>query len=150
MRVLVAGTETAAAHIRATGLVASQEEARLGFKTGGVITAMLVDAGDRVQRGQTLARLDATELEGAVRQAAAHQERAARDVSRAEKLYEQGVIAEQQVQDASTQLAVLNATLAWVIIGGLLSSTFLARLVTPVMYLVMAPPLRPPVDDETA
>lgn len=112
VRVLVAGTETAAAHIRATGLVASQEEARLGFKTGGVITAMLVDAGDRVQRGQTLARLDATELEGAVRQAAAHQERAARDVSRAEKLYEQGVIAEQQVQDARTQLAVLNATLA--------------------------------------
>lgn len=100
MRVLVAGTETAAAHIPATGLVASQEEARLGFKTGGVITAMLVDAGDRVQRGQTLAQL--------------------------------------------------NATLAWVIIGGLLSSTFLARLVTPVMYLVMAPPLRPPVDDETA
>lgn len=44
----------------------------------------------------------------------------------------------------------LYAPLAWVIIGGLLSSTFLARLVTPVMYLVMAPPLRPPVDDETA
>lgn len=107
MRVLVAGTETAAAHIPATGLVASQEEARLGFKTGGVITAMLVDAGDRVQRGQTLAQLDTTELEAAVRQAAAHQERAARDVSRAEKLYDQGVIAEQQVQDASTQLAAL-------------------------------------------
>lgn len=44
----------------------------------------------------------------------------------------------------------LYAPLAWVIIGGLLSSTFLARLETPVMYLVMAPPLRPPVDDETA
>jgi len=31
--------------------------------------------------------------------------------------------------------------LAWVIIGGLISSTFLARLVTPVMYLLMAPPV---------
>lgn len=35
----------------------------------------------------------------------------------------------------------LYSPLAWVIIGGLVSSTFLARLVTPVMYLLMAPPL---------
>ncbi|MEL0027840.1 MAG: efflux RND transporter permease subunit, partial [Perlucidibaca sp.] len=35
----------------------------------------------------------------------------------------------------------LYAPLAWVIIGGLVSSTFLARLVTPVMYLLMAPPV---------
>lgn len=33
----------------------------------------------------------------------------------------------------------LYAPLAWVIIGGLISSTFLARLVTPVMYFLMAP-----------
>lgn len=35
----------------------------------------------------------------------------------------------------------LYAPLAWVIIGGLISSTLLARLVTPVMYLLMAPPV---------
>lgn len=35
----------------------------------------------------------------------------------------------------------LYAPLAWVIIGGMISSTFLARLVTPVMYLLMAPPV---------
>jgi len=35
----------------------------------------------------------------------------------------------------------LYAPLAWVIIGGLVSSTLLARLVTPVMYLLMAPPV---------
>lgn len=112
VRVLTAGTETAIPEIRATGLVASQEEARLGFKSGGVIAAVLVDAGDRVQRGQVLARLDATELEAAARQAGAQQAKAARDVARAEKLYSQGVIAEQQVQDARTQLAVLDAALA--------------------------------------
>ncbi len=33
----------------------------------------------------------------------------------------------------------LYSPLAWVIIGGLISSTFLARLVTPVMYFLMAP-----------
>jgi multidrug efflux pump subunit AcrB len=31
----------------------------------------------------------------------------------------------------------LYAPLAWVIIGGLISSTFLSRVVTPVMYLLI-------------
>ena len=33
----------------------------------------------------------------------------------------------------------LYSPLAWVIIGGLISSTILARLVTPVMYKLLAP-----------
>ena len=36
----------------------------------------------------------------------------------------------------------LYSGLAWVIIGGLLSSTFLARLVTPAMYLLLAPKMQ--------
>ncbi|MDP2226009.1 MAG: efflux RND transporter permease subunit [Moraxellaceae bacterium] len=39
------------------------------------------------------------------------------------------------------QGSALYSPLAWVIIGGLVSSTFLARLVTPVMYLLLAPPM---------
>lgn len=41
----------------------------------------------------------------------------------------------------AVQGSPLYSPLAWVIIGGLISSTFLARLVTPVMYLLMAPPV---------
>jgi len=33
----------------------------------------------------------------------------------------------------------LYSPLAWVIIGGLVSSTLLARIVTPVMYKLIAP-----------
>jgi multidrug efflux pump subunit AcrB len=33
----------------------------------------------------------------------------------------------------------LYSPLAWVIIGGLITSTLLSRLVTPVMYLLLAP-----------
>src|SRR5512134_4044261 len=36
----------------------------------------------------------------------------------------------------------LYSPMAWVIIGGLLSSTFLARLVTPVMYKLLPPEVR--------
>ena len=37
------------------------------------------------------------------------------------------------------QGSALYSPLAWVIIGGLVSSTVLARLVTPVMYTLLAP-----------
>ncbi len=39
--------------------------------------------------------------------------------------------------------SALYAPLAWVIIGGLLSSTLLARLVTPVVYKLLAPAVDP-------
>jgi multidrug efflux pump subunit AcrB len=38
----------------------------------------------------------------------------------------------------------LHAPLAWVIIGGLVSSTLLARIVTPVMYKLIAPAVPTP------
>ncbi len=41
----------------------------------------------------------------------------------------------------AVQGSALYSPLAWVIIGGLVSSTFIARLVTPVMYKLLAPPL---------
>jgi multidrug efflux pump subunit AcrB len=41
----------------------------------------------------------------------------------------------------------LYSPLAWVIIGGLISSTLLARLVTPVMYKLLAPTIVPAHDD---
>ncbi|MEP7346069.1 MAG: efflux RND transporter permease subunit, partial [Gemmatimonadaceae bacterium] len=41
----------------------------------------------------------------------------------------------------ATQGSSLYSPLAWVIIGGLVSSTLIARLVTPVMYRLLAPNL---------
>jgi multidrug efflux pump subunit AcrB len=36
----------------------------------------------------------------------------------------------------------LYSPLAWVIVGGLITSTLMARLVTPVMYKLLAPQVR--------
>lgn len=44
----------------------------------------------------------------------------------------------------------LYSPLAWVIIGGLLSSTFLSRLITPTMYLLLAPESLSDEDEQTA
>lgn len=112
VRVIRAGHDNVANQEVASGLVGSQEELRLGFKTGGLINRMLVDAGDRVRAGQTLATLDTTESDAQLRQVSESLNKAKRDAERAEKLFKQGVIAEQIAQDARTQVAMMESSLS--------------------------------------
>lgn len=112
VRVISAGSDSRAAVETATGLVGSQEETRLGFKTGGLISRINVEAGTRIRQGQVLAALDTTEIDAQVRQASESLAKARRDVDRAEQLFRKGVIAEQVAQDARTQVALGEATLS--------------------------------------
>jgi len=112
VRVISAGTASQDDSILATGLVGSREETRLGFKTGGVISSVQVDAGARVKRGQVLATLDRTELDAQASQAGASLAKARRDLARAERLLQQEVIAASEVQDARTQVTLAEAALA--------------------------------------
>ncbi|MEM6327754.1 MAG: efflux RND transporter periplasmic adaptor subunit [Bacteroidota bacterium] len=54
---------------RTSGRIARKTEVPLSFKVGGIIAAVYVDEGERVQRGQILARLDLTEVDARVAQA---------------------------------------------------------------------------------
>lgn len=112
VRVVVVGHDSRVTADVATGLVGSQEEYRLGFKTGGLISRMLVEAGDTVRAGQTMATLDTTELDAQVRQISENLNKAKRDATRAETLFKQGVLAEQVAQDARTQVAMLESNLS--------------------------------------
>lgn len=112
VRVIVVGNDSVTSKDVATGLVGSQEEFRLGFKTGGLISRMLVEAGDSVRAGQTLATLDTTEIDAQVRQVSESLSKARRDAERADKLFKQGVLAEQVAQDARTQVAVMESNLS--------------------------------------
>ncbi len=55
--------------IEVAGLVASIEEARLSFKTGGIIEKIYVKEGQNVTKGQLLATLNLTEINANVQQA---------------------------------------------------------------------------------
>ena len=112
VRIVVVGHDSVANNDAATGLVGSQEEFRLGFKTGGLISRMLVEAGDSVRAGQTLATLDTTETDAQVRQVSESLNKAKRDAERADKLFKQGVLAEQVAQDARTQVAMMESNLS--------------------------------------
>lgn len=62
----------ATATVSANGNIASGQTMNVDFQgTGGVVTAVLVEPGDRVRKGQALARVDATSARQALRQAEA-------------------------------------------------------------------------------
>jgi len=57
--------------VSATGTLAADEQVVLGIKVAGRVAELLVDLGSRVRRGQTVARLDPTDAQFRVDQAAA-------------------------------------------------------------------------------
>ncbi|MBV1879849.1 MAG: efflux RND transporter periplasmic adaptor subunit [Pseudomonadales bacterium] len=97
--------------ILASGRLHNKTEYRLGFKTGGLIQEILVEEGQQISRGQLLATLDLKEISALVAQAEAAKARAYRDVQRAKKLKIRGVMPEQLLQDAETELSVRQADL---------------------------------------
>ncbi|AKF09317.1 efflux RND transporter periplasmic adaptor subunit [Sandaracinus amylolyticus] len=94
------------------GLVMPRDTFDLGFPGGGVILDVLVDAGDEVQRGQVLARLDATAARATVMQARESLARAERDLGRARTLSESGSLPSATFEDAQTGAEVARANVA--------------------------------------
>jgi HlyD family secretion protein len=82
-------------------------EVNLGFKAAGRVSALVVDEGQRVMKGDRLAELDNAEMKNIVAQnraavevVEAEQERSRRDYERAVALVEKGVIPPQQLDAA--------------------------------------------------
>jgi RND family efflux transporter MFP subunit len=102
----------------ATGKLASSEEIKLSFKTGGIIKRIYVAEGQQIRAGQTLAELDLEEINARTQQATLGVtaseitiknaklavERAERDLKNAQGLYEDSVATYEQLNDAELQL----------------------------------------------
>jgi RND family efflux transporter MFP subunit len=97
--------------IVATGTVAPADQAALGFKIGGVIELIAVDAGDPVRAGQTLASLDLREIDASLAKARSGAAKADRDLARAGRLYTDSVVTLAQFQDAETADELARADL---------------------------------------
>lgn len=104
--------------IFASGKLASSEESRLSFKTGGIIKKILVAEGQQVRRGQLLAELDLQEINAQVQQADLGREQsdiqvknaalalqlAERDYRNTKGLYEDSVATLEQLENVEVQL----------------------------------------------
>src|SRR5688572_9890737 len=84
VRVVPVAIEVVARPVIATGTVGPKEEVSLSFKVGGVIGRVLVDEGQVVRSGDTLAVLDLSEIDAAVTLARSAAEKAERDLARAQ------------------------------------------------------------------
>jgi len=95
--------------IRSSGRLASKAEVDLSFKIGGIVASLLVDEGDRVQKGQLLARLDLSEIDAQVRQAEAGLTKAERDMKRMDALLLDSVVTLEQWENTGTALDVAQS-----------------------------------------
>ena len=117
VRTLVVGADASSSavagadDITATGSVVSDQLARPSSKTGGLLSAVLIREGDDVRRGQTIARIDATELSSGVAQAEAALAKARRDLARVEALFADSVATRTQRDDAATGVEVAERQL---------------------------------------
>ncbi len=90
--------------INTSGQVASRQEVKLSFKTGGIIRKMYYDEGDEVKKGDLLASLKMDEVKAHLQKAKLAMEKAHRDFKRAKNLYRDSVATLEVFQNAQTAL----------------------------------------------
>ncbi len=97
--------------VHTSGRLALKAQAKLSFKTGGIIKKIYVDEGQSVKKGQLLAQLDLAEVEALVKQAANAFQKAERDKQRVENLYKDRAATLEQLQDVTTAFEVAKSQL---------------------------------------
>ncbi|HEV8505890.1 MAG TPA: efflux RND transporter periplasmic adaptor subunit [Chitinophagaceae bacterium] len=111
VKLLGINQDTAANTITASGLLSTENEARLSFKINGIIDRIFVKEGDHVRKGQLLATLKSTEIASQVQQVQLAVEKAERDFQRANNLYKDSVVTLEQLQNAKTGVDIARQNL---------------------------------------
>ena len=111
VRVVKITPEDVSISVHSSGILASQEEIKLSFKTGGIVAAIEVKEGDNLKKGEVMAALNLSEINENVNLAQNGYEKAFRDWTRAESLYSDTVATLEQFQNATTALNVAKSNL---------------------------------------
>ncbi|MCB9206484.1 MAG: efflux RND transporter periplasmic adaptor subunit [Ignavibacteriales bacterium] len=97
--------------IHSSGRLKSAKEVKLAFKTGGIIQKIFVSDGEKIRKGQILAKLNLEEIESQVNQAKVNYEKSLRDFDRVESLYKDSVVTLEQFQNAKSGLDAAESSL---------------------------------------
>jgi multidrug efflux system membrane fusion protein len=95
--------------ISTSGKLYTSTESKLSFKIPGIVAHIYVDEGQSAKKGTLLAALDLIEMEAKVNQAHSAQQKAKRDLERAQRLYADSVVTLEQLQNATTALDIATS-----------------------------------------
>lgn len=111
VKIISSAALTQSQAVETSGLLASENEARLSFKVGGIIREVLVKEGDHVRRGQVLATLNTTEIGAQMGQAEENFLKAKRDAQRVQNLYRDSVATKEQLENTQSALVLAEKQL---------------------------------------
>ena len=97
--------------IHTSGKLYSKTELKLSFKIAGIIEKILVEEGQKINKGQLLAKLDQSEISAQVMRAKSGFQKASRDLERVKRLYADSVATLEQMQDATTGFDIAKSNL---------------------------------------
>jgi membrane fusion protein, multidrug efflux system len=97
--------------VHTTGTLVTTEELKLSFKTGGIVSKILVREGDKVKKGDLLALLNLLEINANAEQAKIGYDKALRDYTRAENLFKDGAASLEKKQNAETAMNIAKNSL---------------------------------------
>jgi len=111
VKVIKIAPEDISIPVHTSGILLSSDQMKLSFKTGGIVASIPVREGDKVKKGQVIARLNLSEINAQAGLAANGYEKALRDYNRAKNLYSDSVATLEQFQNATTALDVAKSNL---------------------------------------
>lgn len=111
VKVVTVEEKLTAVPIHTAGKVFSPKESSLSFKTSGIIQSTHVGNGERVKKGQLLARLDLSEVSSSYKKAEAAFDKAKRDLQRIENLYKEQVVTLEVLENSRTTFEVASSDL---------------------------------------
>ena len=97
--------------IYSIGKVGTEEEVKLSFKIGGIISYIEGEEGKYIKAGETLARLRTDEIDAQVKKAERALQKAQRDLQRVQKMYNEGAATLENIQDLTTLVDISKADL---------------------------------------
>lgn len=97
--------------IEYAGTIAAAQRSEMGFEVPGRITEFLVAAGEAVQEGQVLARLDPVDFQVELDKAIANRNAAEADFKRYDQAFKEDAVTKQDVDLARRNLEVTQANL---------------------------------------
>jgi RND family efflux transporter MFP subunit len=115
VKLLAINSDSGSTVVTASGSVATENEAKLSFKIGGIIESILVKEGDRVSAGQLLATLKSTEIAAQVQQVQLSLTKAQRDYQRVNNLFLDSVATLEQLQNAKTGVDIAKENMQQVL-----------------------------------